>query len=515
MENFSHFFTRNSPRKIRAALISVFHKNGLEQLLAQLSKSGVELISTGGTYDFIKSLGHNATRVEDLTSYPAILGGRVKTLHPKVFGGILQRRDHLDDKHEVEKFEIPQIDLVVVDLYPFKETFASGAPQEAIIEKIDIGGVSLIRAAAKNFRDVAIVCRKEQYPTLTEVLQAQDMTTSIEQRQLLAGEAFEATASYDSAIAGYFNPHSLHIHCHQSRGLRYGENPHQKGRFYGNLDEYLTQIHGKELSYNNLLDLDAAVQLMSEFRTGDPCMAILKHNNPCGLAVRSTLFQAWTDALAGDPVSAFGGVIISSQPIDEPTANSMNELFFEVLIAPGYTSDALAILQQKKNRVIIIQKKFDLPGMIFRSALNGILNQDRDLLTETHDQLRIVTKNAPTNTQKEDLLFANKIAKHTRSNTIILAGKMQLYAGGTGQTSRIDAMKQAIEKARHFGFDLRQAVLASDAFFPFADSVEVAYQAGIRSVIQPGGSVRDQDSIDFCNQHGMNMIFTGIRHFKH
>jgi phosphoribosylaminoimidazolecarboxamide formyltransferase/IMP cyclohydrolase len=515
MSYLAPYNSRNTPRKIRTALISVFYKTGLEHLLEVLAAQQVEFVSTGGTYEFIKSKGYTAARVEDLTGFPAILGGRVKTLHPKVFGGILQRREEAVDMQEVNMYKIPPIDLVIVDLYPFDETLASGAPHEAIIEKIDIGGVSLIRAAAKNFKDVAIVCSKDQYAPIADLLASQEMTTSLEQRSNLAGQAFALTAAYDSSIATYFAPESLQLHISEGRKLRYGENPHQSGYFFGKLDEVITQLHGKDLSYNNLLDIDAAANLMSEFYNGAPCVAVLKHNNPCGLAIRPTLLEAWNDALAGDPVSAFGGVIISNKKIDGATAEAMHNLFFEVLLAPEFSPEALELLQQKKNRVLLRLNELAVPHKLIRTALNGFLVQDRDTHTDTREGLHAVTTTTPNARQIDDLIFANKIVKHTRSNTIVLAGGGQLFAAGTGQTSRIDAMKQAIDKALHFGFDLTNAVMASDAFFPFADSVEVAHHAGIKAVIQPGGSVRDQASIDFCNAHQMAMVFTGVRHFKH
>lgn len=504
-------------KKIKTALVSVYHKDGLEELLGLLNKNGVKFLSTGGTKAFIDSLGYNCEAVEDLTGYPSILGGRVKTLHPKVFGGILNRRNNDGDKAQIYQYEIPEIDLVIVDLYPFEDTVASGASQADIIEKIDIGGISLIRAAAKNFNDVVIVASKKQYAPLTEILKANDdATTTLEQRFFFAKEAFAVSSAYDSAIFSYFDAESqsdLRIALDGSRHLRYGENPHQAGKFFGNFDEMFDQLHGKEISYNNLLDIDAAVNLIGDF--DDTTFAILKHNNACGIASRSSVLEAWKAALAGDPVSAFGGVLISNTEIDEVTAEEMNKIFFEVCIAPSYTEEALSILKQKKNRIILIQKSTKLPEYQVRSCLNGVLRQQKDLKVETTEDLKQVTETAITDEQAADLIFANKVVKHSKSNAIVLAKGKQLYASGIGQTSRVDALRQAIEKARSFDFDLNGAVMASDAFFPFADCVEIAHNAGITAVIQPGGSIRDNDTIEFCNKNGIAMVMTGVRHFKH
>jgi len=506
--------TTNKP--ISSALISVFSKEGLDLIVQKLHELGVALYSTGGTQRFIEGLGIPVTPVEDLTSYPSILGGRVKTLHPKVFGGILARREEAGDLEQLDEYQIPQIDLVIVDLYPFEDTVRSGASEQDIIEKIDIGGISLIRAAAKNFKDVLVVATRGQYDPLLALLESGKGLSSLEERKAFASQAFNVSSHYDSEIFKFFDGEqmsALKISEKSSRKLRYGENPHQQGYFYGELDEMFEQLHGKEISYNNLLDIDAAVGLITEF---EACtFAIMKHNNACGLAIREKLVDAWKDALAGDPVSAFGGVLITNREIDLETAEEMNKIFFEVSIAPSYTADGLKVLQQKKNRIILIQKSAETANVTIRTVLNGILVQDRDLSTETEAQMKQVTNAAASTEQLADLVFANKIVKHTKSNTIVLAKNQQLVASGVGQTSRVDALRQSIEKALHFEFDLKGAVMASDAFFPFADSVEIAYKAGIRAVVQPGGSVRDQDSIDFCDANGMAMVFTGIRHFKH
>ncbi len=503
-------------RKIRTALVSVYHKDGLDNILSMLHASGVKFLSTGGTRQFIEQLGYPCDAVEDLTAYPSILGGRVKTLHPKVFGGILNRRDNEQDRQQTAQYEIPDIDLVIVDLYPFADTVKSGASPEDIIEKIDIGGISLIRAAAKNFNDVVIVASKAQYAPLAELLSQNGAQTTLAERRFFAAEAFAVSSGYDSDIYNYFageTPDYLRIAVDGHKKMRYGENPHQKGTFYGDFDDLLNQIHGKEISYNNLLDIDAAVSLIAEFN--DPTLAILKHNNACGVATRPTMLQAWTDALAGDPVSAFGGVLIANREIDADTAAEIDKIFFEVIIAPSYSEGALAILTKKKNRIILIQR-YPLDTTVqYRSILNGALRQERDLHTETAAYLTPATVEKPTDEQVADLLFANKIVKHSKSNAIVLAKGSQLVASGIGQTSRVDALKQAIAKALSFGFDLRGAVMASDAFFPFGDCVEIANQAGITAVIQPGGSIRDQESVDYCNAHGVAMVTTGIRHFKH
>ena len=506
----------DSNKQIKTAVISVFHKDGLDKILALLNKDNVRFLSTGGTKAFINSLGYECDAVEDLTSYPSILGGRVKTLHPKVFGGILSRRDNESDKREVAKYEIPDIDLVIVDLYPFEATVASGAAEEDIIEKIDIGGISLIRAAAKNFNDVVIVASKAQYQPLYEMLQKNGASSTIEERRWFAKEAFAVSSGYDSAIFSYFDKDeksAIRVAYNGAKTLRYGENPHQKGFFYGNLDEMFTQVHGKEISYNNLLDIDAAVNLINDFT--EPTFAILKHNNACGVASRDSIIDAWKDALAGDPVSAFGGVLIANRTIDAPVAEEINKIFFEVIIAPEFTDDALAILEQKKNRIILVQKSTATTPSVIRTALNGVLVEDRDTYVESPEELRQVTVLPVKESQIDDLLFANKIVKHSKSNAIVLAKGKQLIASGIGQTSRVDALKQAIEKAHSFNFDLNGAVMASDAFFPFADCVEIAHKAGVNAVIQPGGSVRDNDSIEYCNNNGVAMVMTGIRHFKH
>lgn len=504
-------------KKIKTALVSVFYKDGLEEILKLLDADGVKFLSTGGTKSFIESLGYECQAVEDLTGYPSILGGRVKTLHPKVFGGILNRRDNEGDREQIAKYEIPEIDLVIVDLYPFEATVASGASDEDIIEKIDIGGISLIRGAAKNYNDVVIVASKGQYGALADMLKASGANSTLEQRRWFAKEAFAVSSGYDAAIYNYFagaDPDDLRIAIDSNRAMRYGENPHQKGFFYGDLNAMFDQLHGKEISYNNLLDIDAATQLMAEFGT-EPTFAILKHNNACGVATRSNILDAWKDALAGDPVSAFGGVLISNTEIDGTVAEEINKIFFEVIIAPSYSEKALEILEQKKNRIILVQKLAAPRTRQFRSVLNGALVQDRDTAVETPDMLKVVTKKAPTQEQIDDLLFANKIVKQSKSNAIVLAKGGQLYASGIGQTSRVDALRQAIAKAQSFGFDLNGAVMASDAFFPFADCVEIANQAGITAVIHPGGSIRDNDSVEYCDAHDMAMVMTGIRHFKH
>ena len=506
-------------KKIKTALISVYHKEGLDSILSMLHADKVEFLSTGGTKSFIESLGYPCKAVEDLTTYPSIIGGRVKTLHPKVFGGILNRRDNESDKEQIAQYEIPEIDLVIVDLYPFEETVASGASHADIIEKIDIGGISLIRAGAKNFNDVVIVASKAQYAPLAEILGKKGAETTLKERQFFAREAFKVSSGYDTAIFNYFDslepdaPSALRVAFDDKKHLRYGENPHQAGAFFGRFDDLFEQLHGKEISYNNLLDIDAAVSLIHEFT--DTTFAILKHNNACGLATRPTILEAWKDALAGDPVSAFGGVLVANREIDAPTAEEINKIFFEVVIAPAYTEDALAILKQKKNRIILLQKAPLATKLQFRSVLNGALAQERDLKIETPEDLTPVTTVKPTDKQIADMLFANKIVKHSKSNAIVLAKDGQLYASGVGQTSRVDALKQAIEKAKSFNFDLNGAAMASDAFFPFADCVEIAHKAGIDAVIQPGGSIRDNESVDYCNANGVAMVTTGFRHFKH
>ena len=506
-------------KKASAALISVFHKDGLEPIVKKLDQLGVTLYSTGGTETFIRNLGIDVVPVEDVTSYPSILGGRVKTLHPKVFGGILNRQDNESDVAQMKEFDIPQLDIVIVDLYPFEKTVASGASEQDIIEKIDIGGISLIRAAAKNFKDVLCVSSMEDYAEFLDIISKGNGTTTLEERKRFATKAFNVSSHYDTAIFNYFNKDQeeavLKISETKGQVLRYGENPHQKGYFFGDFEAMFTKLHGKELSYNNLLDVDAAVNLIGEFKNDDPTFAILKHNNACGLATRSTIRQAYVDALAGDPVSAFGGILISNVEIDKATAEEIHDLFCEVVIAPSYSDDALEILKGKKNRIILVQNDVELPETLVRTCLNGVLVQDKDSKTDAKEDLTPVTDKKPSAEEIEDLLFASKLCKHTKSNTIVLAKNKQLCASGTGQTSRVDALNQAIHKAQSFNFDLNGAVMASDAFFPFPDCVEIADNAGIKSVIQPGGSIKDQLSIDYCNENGMAMVMTGTRHFKH
>ena len=507
----------NTTKKITSALISVFDKTGLEPIVKALHQNNVTIYSTGGTETFIKNLDIPVVAVEDITSFPEILGGRVKTLHPKIFGGILNRQDHSGDVQQMQEFNIPQIDLVIVDLYPFEKTVASGASEADIIEKIDIGGISLIRAAAKNFKDTVIVPSVEEYASFLNFYTENDGATTLENRRLLATKAFHVSSHYDGAIFNYFNTDETYLKTSVANGqiLRYGENPHQKGFFFGDFDQMFTKVHGKELSYNNLLDVDAAVNLMNEFKGDEPTFAILKHNNACGLASRSTMKQAYLDALAADPTSAFGGVLIANGKIDLATAEEVNKLFCEVVIAPAYDQEAIDLLEEKKNRIILIINEVELPQKNVRTCLNGVLVQDKDNVTDSKSHLKTVTNSAPTADEIEDLLFASKICKHTKSNTIVFAKNKQLCASGTGQTSRVDALKQAIEKATSFEFDLTGAVMASDAFFPFPDCVEIANKAGITAVIQPGGSIKDELSINYCNDNNMAMVFTGIRHFKH
>ena len=505
--------------KIKSALISVFNKDGLEPIIKELDKQNVVIYSTGGTQKFINDLGIEVIRVEDLTSYPSILGGRVKTLHPKVFGGILNRRDNDNDKKELKDYEIPQIDLVIVDLYPFEKTVSSNASQAEIIEKIDIGGISLIRAAAKNYKDVACVSSKEDYNLFLNILEQKNGNLSVLERELFALKSFNISSNYDSAIFNYFNSKNeidaLKISDDKPKVLRYGENPHQKGYFYGKFEKVFDKIHGKELSYNNLLDVDAAVSLILEFKNNKPTFAIMKHNNACGIATRDTIKQAYIDALAADPVSAFGGVLISNSEIGLEVADLINSLFCEVVIAPKFTKEALDILKQKKNRIILVLKDFEEPELIVRSCLNGYLAQQKDNHTDDLNDFKFSTTLKPNENQIEDLLFASKICKNTKSNTIVLVKNKQLLASGTGQTSRVDALNQAIHKAISFKFDLNGAAMASDAFFPFPDCVEIANKNGINSVIQPGGSIKDNLSIDYCNKNEIPMVFTGFRHFKH
>ncbi len=509
----------NNSKKITSALISVFSKEGLAPIVKKLDEQNVKIYSTGGTQKFINDLGIEVIAVEDLTDYPSILGGRVKTLHPKVFGGILNRQDNESDVAEMAQYNIPQLDAVIVDLYPFEKTVASGASEENIIEKIDIGGISLIRAAAKNFKDTICVSSVDDYTEFLELISANSGNISLKDRKRFAAKSFNVSSNYDTAIFNYFNKEeklsAFKLSETNGKELRYGENPHQKGYFFGNFDEIFTKLHGKELSYNNLLDVDAAVSLMNEFKGDAPTFAILKHNNACGIAQRETVQQAYMAALAGDPVSAFGGVLISNVEIDEATASEIHDLFCEVVIAPSYSEKALEILKGKKNRILLVQKEIELPSTTVRTCLNGVLVQDKDNITDSAEILTHATNNKPNSQELEDLLFASKICKHTKSNTIVLAKGKQLCASGTGQTSRVDALRQAIEKAKAFNFNLEGAVMASDAFFPFPDCVEIADNAGITVVIQPGGSIKDQLSIDYCNAHEMAMVFTGTRHFKH
>ena len=502
--------------KIKSALISVFDKGNLEPVVRKLNDLGVIIYSTGGTQSFIEGLGIAVERVEDLTDYPSILGGRVKTLHPKIFGGILGRRGLDSDVSQMSQYSIPEIDLVIVDLYPFEDTVASGADHADIIEKIDIGGISLIRAAAKNYKDVVIVPSKNQYQLLLDIISSKGGITSKEDRKKFALSAFNVSSHYDSQIFKYFDGEdqsALKVSETSSQTLRYGENPHQKGAFFGDLNQIFDKLHGKELSYNNLLDVDAAVNLMSEF--SDTTFAVLKHNNACGVATRPTVLEAWKAALGGDPISAFGGVLITNVKVDQATAVEIQKLFFEVLIAPEYDADALEVLTTKKNRIILIQKEVALPQTTVRSALNGVLVQGKDSVMETEADLKPATNKLPTANENKDLIFAAKICKHTKSNTIVFAKDNTLISSGTGQTSRVDALRQAVEKADAFEFSLKGAVMASDAFFPFPDCVELAKNAGITAVVQPGGSIKDQDSVDYCNANNVAMVLTGIRHFKH
>lgn len=504
-------------KKIKSALISVFSKTGLESIISELINQDVKIYSTGGTQKFLEEKGAKVNAVEDLTSYPSIFGGRVKTLHPKVFGGILHRRDLAQDKNEAEEYEIPAIDLVIVDLYPFQETLANTDDEAEIIEKIDIGGISLIRAAAKNFKDVVVISSKEQYAELEDILSNGNGETDLSTRKHLAAKAFDVSSDYDTAIFSYFNREAdldiFKSSLKPGRVLRYGENPHQKAKFYGDLDDMFNQLHGKELSYNNLVDIDAAVALVQEFN--ETAFAIIKHTNACGMALGSTVKDAYLKALAADNVSAFGGILATNKEIDKEAAEEIHKLFCEVVIAPSFSAEALEILKGKKNRILLEQKvKIDKKPM-FKTLLNGIIEQDKDNNAEEIKDLEIVTEKKPSEEELKALVFANIVAKHTKSNVIVLASKDQLLASGVGQTSRVDAARQAIEKAGVFGMDLNGAVMASDAFFPFPDCVELAHKAGITSVIQPGGSIKDQASIDYCNENGLSMVFTGIRHFKH
>lgn len=504
-------------KKIQAALISVFYKDGLEPIVEELHRLGITIYSTGGTQQFIEKLNIPVVPVESLTSYPSILGGRVKTLHPSVFGGILGRRDNQTDIAEMAQYNIPEIDLVIVDLYPFEETVASTSEEKLIIEKIDIGGPSMIRGAAKNFRDVVVIAAKKDYATLEQILKTQEGSTTLEQRKMFAGKAFEVVAHYDVAIAKYFHPQpDLYFFesIPQPKTMRYGENPHQSGVFFGDLDQLFHQLNGKELSYNNLVDVDAAVQLIHEFDpTHEPVFAIIKHTNVCGIASRKTVKEAWDAALAGDPESAFGGVLVTNRPVDASTANAINEIFFEVLIAPSFESAALDILKSKKNRILLQQKNTGVSDRQYKSVLNGVLIQGTD--EGNFSKWEEVGGRAASETEKSDLIFANIVCKHLKSNAIALVRNKQLIGKGCGQTSRIDALRHALEKAHQFQFDLKGAVMASDAFFPFNDCVKLGDEAGITAFIQPGGSVRDKDSIEYCQQHNLAMIMTGLRHFKH
>lgn len=505
-------------KKIKSALVSVFSKDGLEPIIKELNRLDIKLYSTGGTQRFIENLGVQVEAVENITSYPSILDGRVKTLHPKVFGGLLARRE-ADHLAQLEEYNIPEIDLVIVDLYPFEETVASTKEESAIIEKIDIGGISLIRAAAKNYRDVVVVPSREDYSTILSLLQEKEGYTELADRKALARNAFKVSSNYDVAIFNYFDEDSEELafkqSLHQAKVLRYGENPHQQGIFYGDFDAVFDKLNGKEISYNNLVDIDAAVGLLAEFKDANPTFAVLKHTNSCGLATRSTLLEAWKAALAGDNISAFGGILICNRPVDLATAKEIDQIFYEVLIAPDFESDALDVLMAKKKRILLKIKDFYRPTKSFKTLLNGVIEQDTDLKTETATDLTVVTEKAPSEVEISDLLFAAKACKHLKSNTIVLAKGQQLIGMGCGQTSRVDALKQAILKAKQFGFGLEGAVMASDAFFPFPDCVEIADQAGIKAVIQPGGSIRDQESIDYCNANGLAMVTTGVRHFKH
>ncbi|MEZ4853607.1 bifunctional phosphoribosylaminoimidazolecarboxamide formyltransferase/IMP cyclohydrolase [Flavobacterium sp.] len=516
----------NTTKTIKSALISVFDKTGLEPIVKALHQNNVTIYSTGGTETFIQNLNIPVVPVESVTNYPSILGGRVKTLHPKIFGGILNRQDNESDVEQMEEYNIPQLDLVIVDLYPFEKTVASGANEADSIEKIDIGGISLIRAAAKNFKDTTIVASVDEYSLFLNFYLQNNGAISLEQRRFLATKAFHVSSNYDTAIFNYFNTDDSSINeldkqnyykasFANGQTLRYGENPHQKGFFFGDFDAIFTKLNGKELSYNNLLDVDAAVNLINEFKNDDPTFAILKHNNACGLATRKTMQQAYIDALAGDPTSAFGGVLIANGKIDLATASEIHSLFCEVIIAPSFDAAAIQLLSEKKNRILLVLNNIELPTQQVRTCLNGILVQDKDGITDTIEHLTTVTESTPTTKEIDDLLFASRICKHTKSNTIVLAKNKQLCASGTGQTSRVDALQQAIEKAKNFNFNLNGAVMASDAFFPFPDCVEIANNAGIKSVIQPGGSIKDELSITYCNNHKMSMVFTGIRHFKH
>lgn len=508
-------------KKIQSALISVFYKDGLEPLVRLLHEQGVTIYSTGGTQQFIEKLNLPCVPVESVTSYPSILGGRVKTLHPKIFGGILGRRNHEQDIKEMKDYEIPELDLVIVDLYPFEETVANTKEEQAIIEKIDIGGPSMIRGAAKNHRDVVVIASKQDYSLLEQILRDQNGTTSLEQRRHFAAKAFEVCAHYDVAISQYFTPkmdNYFLASVPQPKIMRYGENPHQQGIFYGDLNAIFNQLNGKELSYNNLVDVDAAVQLIREFPVSTEAnanftFAIIKHTNVCGVAARASVKAAWDSALAGDPESAFGGVLVCNGTIDSSTANAINEIFFEVLIAPEFEPAALEILRTKKNRILLQQKAPLTTTQQYKSLLNGVLVQQND--EGNYSKWEEAGGRPTTDAEKEDLAFANLICKHLKSNAIALVKNKQLIGKGCGQTSRIDALRQAIDKSKQFQFDLKGAVLASDAFFPFNDCVQLGHEAGIEAFIQPGGSIRDNDSIEYCKSHNLALVMTGMRHFKH
>jgi len=503
-------------KNIKSALISVFSKDGIEPIVKELSKRDVKIYSTGGTYNFISKLGYKVIKVEDITNYPSILGGRVKTLHPKIFGGILSRRNLNQDIEETKKFEIPSIDLVIVDLYPFEKTVQAGSSEDEIIEKIDIGGIALIRAAGKNYNDVTCISSKDDYTKFLDIYIKKEGSLSIDDRKKFALNAFKNSSKYDRAIYNFFNNvENFNLKDQTKIILRYGENPHQKGSFFGDIDDIIEKIHGKELSYNNLLDIDSAIDLISEFKDEKPTFAILKHNNACGLAIRNTIEDAYKDALAADPISAFGGVLISNSDINKSTASAINDLFCEVVIAPKIHQDAMEVLKEKKNRIILILKNFPEKKSLIRSCLNGFLQQDCDAISDSQEILSYPTLKKPNQNEIQDLLFASKISKNTKSNTIVLVKNKQLLASGTGQTSRVDALNQAINKAKKFNFDLNGAVMASDAFFPFPDCVEIAHKAGISSIIQPGGSIKDNLTIAYCEKHNLSMVFTGVRHFKH
>jgi phosphoribosylaminoimidazolecarboxamide formyltransferase/IMP cyclohydrolase len=502
-------------KRIQSALISVYYKDGLDKIVKLLHDNNVTIYSTGGTQKFIENIDIPVTAVEDLTSYPSIFGGRVKTLHPKVFGGILHRRDNEEDVEMAKKFEIPAIDLVIVDLYPFEETVASGASDEDIVEKIDIGGIALIRGAAKNYQDVLLVSSRSQYNDVYEILENKKCSTDLEDRKHFAKLGFATSSHYDTAIHGYFSgiENAENFRSKPSKVLRYGENPHQKAAFYGDLDQMFEQIHGKELSYNNLMDVDACVRMIDEF--DELTYVIVKHNNACGVASAVTPKETYVNALACDPVSAFGSVIITNEKVDKATAEELHKLFFEILIAPAFDEDALEILTKKRDRRLLIRKEISLPANQYRSLLNGVLEQEKDLSIEKAADFKTATERTPTEEEVKAMEFALKICKHLKSNNVVLAKDGQMLACGVGQTSRVDALKQAIDKAKEFGFDLNGAVMASEAFFPFPDCVEIAKNVGIIAVVQPGGSIRDQLSIDYCNENNVAMVMTGVRHFLH